>query len=513
MLKKLRLHTKILVAPVTVIILLLIFGAAAYRGMFNQQSAIDDLYRVRFVNYEDISTVINRLTAVHSNVYKVISWTQSGFEEKRIGELGARQIDELHEIEKKINAMLESGALNVQEQDLYRSVLQDTLDYGRKAADVIDMVSTDFAMATTMMVPTENTFQNLNKTLQTLWELEKNLSRAQYDFSSRSFRKAMKTGAAVLIAAVLLAFLVSIAVARLISSPIRQIIAVVKQTADGDLSREIIIEAQDEIGELVRSIETMRVKMGTVVGKCVVMSNTLSEAAARQAVSLEETSSSLEEMSSMTRQNAESATEADKLMTLARDLVDKTKMSVGELRESINQIARSTEETRKIIKTIDEIAFQTNLLALNAAVEAARAGEAGAGFAVVADEVRNLALRAAEAAKNTSGLMEDIILKINNNAVLVASADQDFNQMSQATTKATHFAGEIASASKEQSQGIEQVNVAVFEMNRMTQANAASAQDLAALMSTFRTGGTESGDYGEAAGEPHYLSDASGRAV
>ncbi|MEW6518351.1 MAG: methyl-accepting chemotaxis protein [Thermodesulfobacteriota bacterium] len=503
MLKKLRLHSKILVAPATVIIFLLIFGAAAYRGMFNQKSAIDDLYRVRFVNYVDISTVINRLTAIHSNVYKVISWTQSGFEAKRIEELGNRQISDLQEIEKRINAILKSGALNGEEQKLYRAVLQDTTEYARKAAEVIDMVSADFAMATTMMVPTEDIFQSLSKTLHTLWELEKNLSRAQYDFSSGSFQKAMNIGAGVLFAAVMLSSLVSIAVARLISSPIRQIIAVVKQTADGDLSKEIVIAAQDEIGDLVRSVETMRVKMGTLVGKCVVMSNTLAEAAARQAVSLEETSSSLEEMASMTRQNAESATEADKLMTLARDLVDKTKKSVGDLNGSIHQIARSTEETRKIIKTIDEIAFQTNLLALNAAVEAARAGEAGAGFAVVADEVRNLALRAAEAAKNTSGLIEDVIQKIKNDAVLVASTDQDFHQVSQATAKAAYFAGEIAAASKEQSQGIDQINVAVSAMSTMTQANAASAEDLAALMSIFKTDGAESGDYRQEADEPH----------
>jgi len=218
------------------------------------------------------------------------------------------------------------------------------------------------------------------------------------------------------------------------------------------------------------------------------MSHTLSDAASLQAAALEETSSSLEEMASMTKLNASSATEANKLMTLVRDLVDKTKSSMGELSGSFNQIASSTEETRKIIKTIDEIAFQTNLLALNAAVEAARAGEAGAGFAVVADEVRNLAMRAADAAKNTSVLIEDIVSKINNGAQLVTSADQDFRQVADNTAKAVHFAGEIAAASKEQSQGIEQINAAVSEMNTSTQTNAASAEELAAIMSTFKTG-------------------------
>ena len=494
LLNYLRLRNKILVGPITVILFLLVFGAVNYRGLHNQKSAIDDLYNVRFSNYQDISTVVNMLTTIHSNVYKVISWAESSFDEKRIKELGDRQISELKEIEKTINDIMTSGKLNEKERDFYQALLKDEKEYSKKAADVIDMVSADFTTATTMMVPTETTYQNLNNTLHSLWELEKNLSREQYDFSLRSLQNVIRIAVTVLIAAVMLALFVSVVVAGLIVSPVNQIIAVVHQTAEGDLSNEIIIDARDEIGDLARSVDTMRVKMGTVVGKCVIMSSTLSDAAGLQATSLEETSSSLEEMSSMTKQNAASAIEANKLMTLVRDLVNKTQSSMGELSGSFNQIAASTEETRKIIKTIDEIAFQTNLLALNAAVEAARAGEAGAGFAVVADEVRNLAMRAAEAAKNTNVLIEDIVHKIKNGAVLVCSVDQDFQQVADNTVKAVHFAGEIAAASKEQSQGIAQISGAVSEMNMVTQTNAASSEALASMMSVFKTGTLGTGD-------------------
>ncbi len=209
------------------------------------------------------------------------------------------------------------------------------------------------------------------------------------------------------------------------------------------------------------------------------ISQQLAEGASEQAASIEETSSSLEEMASMTEQNAQNASHANQLMSEASQVVEKANQSMGTLTSSMADISRASAETQQIIKTIDEIAFQTNLLALNAAVEAARAGEAGAGFAVVADEVRNLAMRAADAAKNTANLIEGTVKKVKEGSHIVDRTNQDFGQVASTVVKSRELVGEIAAASQEQAQGLNQVNKAVAEMSKVTQQNSANAEESA----------------------------------
>ena len=208
-------------------------------------------------------------------------------------------------------------------------------------------------------------------------------------------------------------------------------------------------------------------------------SQSLAEGASEQASSLEETSSSLEEMSSMTKQNADNANQAKAMMAETKKIVEKVDTHMGKMVGAIAEITRTSEETGKIIKTIDEIAFQTNLLALNAAVEAARAGEAGAGFAVVADEVRNLALRASEAARNTNGLIENTIKAVKQGSELTSETQEAFRENVAVAGKVGQLIDEIAAASQEQAQGISQINKAVAEMDKVTQQMAASAEESA----------------------------------
>lgn len=209
-------------------------------------------------------------------------------------------------------------------------------------------------------------------------------------------------------------------------------------------------------------------------------SQKLAEGASEQAAALEETSASLEEMTSMLKRNAEAAGKAKTVACETRSAADVGASDMAEMKNAMNEIKVSSGEVAKIVKDIDEIAFQTNILALNAAVEAARAGEAGAGFAVVADEVRSLAQRSAFSAKQTAEKIEDAIAKSERGVQISNKVAISFDQIASKTREVDQYVAEIATASQEQAQGVSQVNLAVTQMDKVTQSNAASAEESAA---------------------------------
>ena len=275
--------------------------------------------------------------------------------------------------------------------------------------------------------------------------------------------------------------------------PINEAMEVLGAVADRDLTKQVVGDYKGQLadfkGNINAAIDNLHdalsqatlasEQVGSASGQVAESSQQLAEGSSEQAASLEETSSSLEQMSSMVKQNAENANQANNLMEEANQVVGKANNSMAELTNSMEEISKASEETSKIIKTIDEIAFQTNLLALNAAVEAARAGEAGAGFAVVADEVRNLAMRAADAAKNTADLIEGTVKRVKGGSDLVEKTNGEFNEVAGSVTKVGELVSEISAASQEQSKGIDQVNTAIAEMDKVTQTNAANAEESA----------------------------------
>jgi len=492
--QNLKMFYKLLLSPLVIISFLIILAVLSFKGFSTQKADVEDMFNQRFKNYQDSATVSKDLTEVHANLYKILNWTNANYDKKKVEDFSKEQFNTLEKTIVGMKRAADAPGMNASEKGYYQKALPQTIKYKEMTRSIVESLqSGDTATASILMGQVDDSFQAMNKSLADLMELEKKLSKTKFDDVLASINGSSKQFVVISVLAVILSMLLNVFMARFITAPLHESMAALGRMAEGDLTREIEVRSRDEIGALSWSVNQMREKIAEVVGQSVETSQGLASAASQQAAALEETSSSLEEMSAMTHKNAESTARANELMMSNKETTEKANGSMNDLIRSMTEIGQASEQTQKIVKTIDEIAFQTNLLALNAAVEAARAGEAGAGFAVVADEVRNLALRAAEAARNTSGLMGDIVSKVRAGEHLVKVTNDAFKQVKTGSEKVIELVGEIAVASQEQSQGIEQVNRAVVEMNGVTQKNAASAEELASIMAMFRTRSDDAG--------------------
>lgn len=278
-----------------------------------------------------------------------------------------------------------------------------------------------------------------------------------------------------------------------ITSPIQEALQVLQKLAEGNLTARVDGDYKGDHGlikdALNTALENLEKSMhqfteaadqiSAASGQISSGSQSLAQGASEQASSLQEISSNLQEVNSMTKQNSANAQDARGLVENTRDVTKGGVDSMQKLSVAIERIKSSSDETAKIVKTIDEIAFQTNLLALNAAVEAARAGDAGRGFAVVAEEVRNLAMRSADAAKNTASLIDESVSNAAQGVAMNGEALGSLEEIQKQVDKVTVVMGEIAAASEQQEEGIEQVNSAVNQINQVTQQTAASAEESA----------------------------------
>jgi len=298
----------------------------------------------------------------------------------------------------------------------------------------------------------------------------------------------------------ILAGVVGAMLVKSIVRPLDEAVRIAGAVADGDLTQDIRVRANDETGHLMRALNEMNAGLARIVGRVRAGTDTIASASGQiatgnldlstrteqQAASLERTATSMEELTSTVRQNADNARQANTLAQSASEVAARGGTVVTQVVATMGAINASAARIADIIGVIDGIAFQTNILALNAAVEAARAGEQGRGFAVVASEVRNLAQRSAAAAKEIKSLIDDSVQKVHHGSELVDQAGATMGEIVGSINRVTDIMAEIMAASQEQSTGIEEVNRAIVQMDQATQQNAALVEEASAAAQQLR---------------------------
>lgn len=536
MIRNLRLSRKLLVAPATVVLFMILLGIVAYTALAKQHAALDDIFHNRFQRYQVSAMIVKDLASVHANLYKVISWANAKYDEKKIDDLGKTQLDILKKTEQTIQKTLQEQGITDEEKKAYQSVSTNFGGYKEAGSSAIDLAGSDLNMATMYMETADNKFQTLHKSMQDLLQIEEKLSQTRYDSSVKSYRSALVIFGIVLLAAFILAISISTLINRLIVHQISETIVITKSIAEGDLTGQIKVLSSDELGQLGEAMRNMVAKLRSVIGETAFAANSLasagqqlssgssqmskgmavqSEKATQIATSSEEMSQTIIDIAKNSSQMAGSASEVADMAKKGHDIVSRSVGEVNAIAQTVNEssslmasLGKRSQQIGDIVGVIKDIADQTNLLALNAAIEAARAGEQGRGFAVVADEVRKLAERTTKATSEIGGMIgaiqNEVVKAVNNMAdgtkrvesgvSFVGQAGDALQSIVRSIESLQSLVQQVASATEEMSTTSELISgdiAAVADVAKKTSTEseqmAHSSEDLARLSSSLQS--------------------------
>jgi methyl-accepting chemotaxis protein len=510
MFRNLLIKWKLATLVAIMLVALLVVGTAGYRGIATVGHSVDEIGAVRLPSIQGLLGISEGQTAVAAaTLYASIYETNYQAHDK---------FAEVQALRQKAWANIDRG------WKLYEPLPQtpeETVLWKQFTAEWATWKALDDKLGTVLGSLAANRDETAQKELFADFYRQYNLSRPAFQKAVATLLKIVQLNEGIaagsvqqgraavvsaewaMVSAALVAAIVAIVcaayIARTITAPINEAVRMAQTVASGDLTSRIEVTTTEETGQLLQALKDMNTSLIRIVGQVRSGTDTIATASAQiatgnldlssrteeQASSLEETASSMEELTSTVRQNADNARQANTLAANASSVAVRGGGVVSRVVETMDAINASSARVVDIISVIDGIAFQTNILALNAAVEAARAGEQGRGFAVVAGEVRTLAHRSAAAAKEIKALIGDSVSKVGEGSKLVSEAGLTMSDIVDSVQRVTDIMGEITMATQEQSSGIDQINMAVSQMDTVTQQNAALVEEAAAAAASL----------------------------
>ncbi len=499
LLDNLSLRAKLFLAPVVCLVLLVLSAAGAMWGFAQQRAALQSIHAERLPSYTFVAELESGIRDLNGLINRSIGYSSMGFNAKEIDAIDQA----LDATSKRLTKALADRAASVrsdEEREVVKALAAGFAKYDQAIRDTLDMKSTGAAMAATFLTTAQGEYDRLLKQISEVTAAR--LAAAGTDVEHA--RAAASTAQTSIAVAALVALGVGIGLSWVLARGLLQRVGAastaVGRLADGDLTQPLKVHGDDEVGRLVRDVESVRLRLADAIRTVQLASDSVKVAAGEiasgnadlsartetQASSLQQTASSMEQLTATVKTNADTARAATQLATAARDVATRGGDVVGQVVATMDEISASSKKIADIIGTIDGIAFQTNILALNAAVEAARAGEQGRGFAVVAGEVRSLAQRSAQAAREIKSLIGASVEKVDTGAKLVGDAGTTMTDIVQQVKRVSDLIAEISAASAEQTSGIGQVNDAVTQLDQATQQNAALVEQSAAAAESLR---------------------------